>query len=316
MGESRVGVPGSDEPGGVAAPAPEEPSRARQQSAPAPESRDEGGSRRPAAAQIDEEYPYQLTESSEERRSSVGEQLLVTLDGEGWLYLGVADGSRGVRFLSQREEGGQTSFRFRLTDPGSYELRFQRQDLFAAEVEEHAVLLDARGEVSPGEGRDSLTEASGSPDPQQEGELGAGGSLSALGEGAELTEEDESGGNRQRSPASEAELLEDLDGTIRRLIDDPDSSVLAFAESLRAEGRRAGALSLLEAYSRSGERESSLDEILYAMATLLEEPGETRDLRRAHSLYRRLVDEHPLSRYYGDSRQRAEYLERHFFLIR
>lgn len=110
--------------------------------------------------------------------------------------------------------------------------------------------------------------------------------------------------------------MSDPEAILARLAEDPQRTPVDLAETLRSRGEHLGALRLLEAYVRSGSRENALDEVLFSMAQLLEEEGDTRDLRRAHTLYRRVVDEHPLSLYYGASRQRAEYLERHFFLIR
>ena len=75
----------------------------------------------------------------------------------------------------------------------------------------------------------------------------------------------------------------------------------------------------LEAAQTSGGSDPALgmpDDTLYALARRLESPGPRRDLRRALSLYRMIIDDRPLSPHWDDSRSRVEYLERHYFDVR
>ena len=61
---------------------------------------------------------------------------------------------------------------------------------------------------------------------------------------------------------------------------------------------------------------AGLDELYYRLAGLYERESERRDLRRSRDLYELVVQQHPLSRFRQPSRERASYLNRHFFHIR
>ena len=58
------------------------------------------------------------------------------------------------------------------------------------------------------------------------------------------------------------------------------------------------------------------DELLYLLARSLEQPGVERDLRRSLFYYELLMARYPVSRFWEPSRQRAEYLNRHYFEVR
>lgn len=66
----------------------------------------------------------------------------------------------------------------------------------------------------------------------------------------------------------------------------------------------------------SGTAPAMPDKMLFELAGRLERPGPQRDLRRALSLYRAIVDDRPLSPYWDDSRSRIEYLQRHYIDVR
>ncbi len=111
-------------------------------------------------------------------------------------------------------------------------------------------------------------------------------------------------------------LLQNPAETLRRARESETYDALSVAELVARRGDARGAISLLEAYQGEETRELELDEVWFRMAGLLEREEEARDLRRAVELYERIVDEYPLSVYYEPSRQRVEYLKRHFFLVR
>jgi hypothetical protein len=58
------------------------------------------------------------------------------------------------------------------------------------------------------------------------------------------------------------------------------------------------------------------DRLLYQLAQRLEEPGPKRDLRLSLYYYQLLMDRYPVSRYWEPSRERTEYLNRHYFEVR
>lgn len=267
-------------------------------------------SRAPSEKGAGESYPYQLTETRERAENTVGEELLVRLPGEGWLYLGEEGQSEHVRFLSQREQQGETLFRFRIGRPGEYELQFQRQELFSGRVAEHILQVAA----SDGSSNRSRQEAAGRLAEDTGGVAGDG----VPGETALDHGEAEGAVGELRWPeefATEA-LLENPQETLRRTRESEKYDAVSLAEMIARRGDARGAIRLLEAYQGEEEREVELDEVWFRMAQLLEKEAQARDLRRSVALYERIVDEYPLSDYYEASRQRAEHLKRHFFLVR
>jgi len=93
------------------------------------------------------------------------------------------------------------------------------------------------------------------------------------------------------------------------------------AEALLAADSESDALPLLgRALTRGGGELDSVgwlgDDRLFALARFLEQAGPDRDLRSAASLYRLILDDHPLSAHWDDSRSRLEYLRRHYFEVR
>ncbi|MFW6339078.1 MAG: hypothetical protein ACOC25_09115, partial [Alkalispirochaetaceae bacterium] len=259
-----------------------------------------------------ESYPYDLVESSDRTESVVGEELTVRLPGEGWLYLGESEHSDEVRFLSQREREGETVFRFRISRSGEYELQFQRQELLSGRVSEHTLEVAALSSGSDGsrgvaaEGGEGLS--GGEESAQELPEVGEEEPVAGSDPGAESL--------RWPEEFTNDALLQDPAETLRRAGESDRYDAVALAELVAGRGDPQGAISLLEAYQGIEERELELDELWFRMARLLEREEEARDLRRAVELYERIVDEYPLSDYYGASRQRVEYLKRHFFLVR
>lgn len=112
------------------------------------------------------------------------------------------------------------------------------------------------------------------------------------------------------------------------------SALGAAEEALRAAGefgpdylRRAAAITesagqfartaaYYEELIGSASRDSGLDSIYFRLATILAQPGPSRDLPRALSLYQTIVDVYPLSAHWEESAAEIAYLKRHFFDIR
>ena len=88
--------------------------------------------------------------------STVGEETVVRLEGENWLFLGSAPG--GVVYRRRRLLDGATELVLRPDQAGEYRLDFQRQDLLQGEREELAVMLNVsdrrnqRGAAASGSG--------------------------------------------------------------------------------------------------------------------------------------------------------------------
>jgi tetratricopeptide (TPR) repeat protein len=80
---------------------------------------------------------------------------------------------------------------------------------------------------------------------------------------------------------------------------------LALAETLRSQGQPGEAVTEYEKALAVSSPPIPRDHVLFEMAGALEEAGQ---LEQAAQVYRRVVDEHPDSRYAQGARTRAEYL--------
>jgi hypothetical protein len=58
------------------------------------------------------------------------------------------------------------------------------------------------------------------------------------------------------------------------------------------------------------------DNFLFLYASMLEQPGDQRDLKLALSLYQKLLDEYVLSPYYSEARKRINYIQQNFMYYR
>lgn len=114
---------------------------------------------------------------------------------------------------------------------------------------------------------------------------------------------------------TDASALADAMDTLRTAGEVTVANVLTAAEAAERMGYTPGAIGYYQEVLRHGGARGT-DEILFRLASLLEAPGDQRDLRRSLTLYERIVDEYPLSRYWNESSRRIEYIRRHFFDIR
>lgn len=72
---------------------------------------------------------------------------------------------------------------------------------------------------------------------------------------------------------------------------------------------------LLDEYGRRFPQGRYSDEILYFLGMLCERHAPIRNFTRAREYYRRVVREYPESRYFLPSRERIEYIERHYLKV-
>ncbi len=280
-----------------------------------------------------------------------GSEITVVLPGTGWLYVGKEYGDGSVTLLGKSGSERDESFRFRVSEPGDYRLWFQQQDPLAGTFTNERFALRAvpasetqrpatTGGVDAGDAlhRDPGPVERPSPIEQAGRLLDAGEEIEALVRVARaFTEAGEA------DPSASVVVDEDL---ARRFADvaarapAPTEVLRDFWRGLASSGvlETEAHRSLLEIGIRDGEIDDVLeaflwlehsdagngagaaaampDETLFELARRLERPGPGRDLQRALSLYRAIVDDRPLSRYWDDSRSRIEYLQRHYFDVR
>ncbi|GHU08892.1 hypothetical protein FACS1894151_05620 [Spirochaetia bacterium] len=60
--------------------------------------------------------------------AAAGQTVEIPFQGSGWVYLGEKQSRRGMSYLSRRQDTEGQSFIFRADEPGTYELKFYKQD--------------------------------------------------------------------------------------------------------------------------------------------------------------------------------------------
>lgn len=258
-------------------------------------------------------------DTSEERVVSPGQRFSVELPGLGWIFLGRS--ADAVEYLGREAADGRTRFTFRRLSeaPGPVDLGFESRDLSTGAVRRHTEMLAAPEQSSQSEAGSPASDDGGAPGERHETTVTdrrspartADEPIGAAGDGSGDAAQDASDTLASPDPVDRAvEAL--LAG---RPVPEGTASgdVLARAEDM-ATDQPAQAVALYRAMLDGGV--GAGDTLLFRLAGLLERDWDGRDLRRARDLYRRVVDEYPLSGHWDAARERIEYLNRHFFYIR
>lgn len=249
------------------------------------------------------------------RTARAGETLDIVLPGDGWLFVG-ADGPIELRSRAAGPEGTRFTFRVASAAVDSLELRFERQDVTSGTHERRV----ARVDVVPASHDATATSIVERESDAVAGQAGPGSATEgATTQGATIRQAplservaDALTGNA----AFDSALAQDLVDAIRTgsATDVTTADVVQLARIAVDDGSAADAIALIDALAL--ESLPNADEALLVLATALEATGPARDLRRARAAYQRIVDRYPLSAYWETARQRVEYLDRHYFLIR
>ena len=262
-------------------------------------------------------------------------EFTITMEGQGWIFRSDRSTPGSWRFMERQLNGNSTNFRFMFSEPGSWNLVFQRQDLSSGGSEEaiRKVVVGSEDGVPrmdngpppqlsenaiPGDlpaDADSRNTAAG--EAQAEGRLD-----DALKYWEVDARRDDAAGKRARAAIVENAVATN---SVNPLItwlplylkDNPDNDVLAGAVDVfeAQAGYDEQSLQILEvlAASDNGDRKP---EWLYRLALSLEKPGEYRDLDRSASLYQEVITRWPLSSWRDKSEERLLWLQRHYFRVR
>jgi hypothetical protein len=252
-------------------------------------------------------------------RAVAGQLVEVPFRGTGWVYLGELAGRPGISYASRRLDPEGQSFIFQAERPGSYGLKFYRQD-FIRDYIVHDHVQVIVGEPSRGSGR------AGELD---QGRVVANPRWPEIG-GA-------SAGSRPQSPVAEAppvgetvpaapvtpepppELSTAESGSGEGGGADvppeagPDELISRAREDAEA-GKIASAIAALDEFRR--RYPPGTDETWWLYGQFYEANSPARDIKRSVECYRKLVNEYPQSRRYDDAKRRIAYLERYYFNIR
>lgn len=282
------------------------------------------------------------------------EEVTIRLDGGGWVFLGARDAAadttdttEAVTYRRRRSLDGATELTLRAEEPGSYTLSFQRQDLSRGTIERQLVALDVADTAQPAAdlaASDSATDAdySGSSDPQDDrvAKDSAPDNPQEVAAAAHRALRD----NRPDLAADLWRRNSSLDTPFgreaRRGLFDLSFNNARYAEAIdhartmlsHSEAPPVASLALLSDHASGNDRPSDAfellqrgleltegrerDALLFRLARLYETDAELRNLRSSLTHYRQIVHSYPLSRYWEPSRERIEYLERHFFYLR
>lgn len=214
----------------------------------------------------------------------------ISLPGSGWVFI---EGPEGILFHSRSRGRDEEIFTFRTArqwEEGQFlgsELVFQQQDYIAGINRTH------REEINVDTLAFAPTDAT-SESSSLDNTPGASGSGGFDSTGSILSREEF------------AEQWPDLDPEQREFA----LRVLETAENHPPVEQVVLLVSALELIEYSDA------ELIFRLARLLEQTGPVRDIYRSHQLYQQVRDNFPFSPHRETSRQRIEFLERHFLLIR
>lgn len=290
----------------------------------------EGAATLQAAAEAAEAAARGAQEKAGHRslRAQTGDTVDLFFPGVGWVYDQGSSSAAGIEFRERFYEDDRTEFVFRVVAPGSYQLRFFREEMSSGRQEQRVVDLISWGYAdvedppsqdlnAPSEGRqeDPLGELTAALDRKDAGtilrylslakSLAAGGDHKPEERAAEVEVrgEEAEDSNREETLAVEPRKALEI--------------ALEASDILERAGSEREALELLQVCLENGSgTEFQRERIYYLLGRLYEKPGPVRDEPTAVGYYRRLVDLFPAGIYWNEARERIRYLERHYLQLR
>jgi hypothetical protein len=278
-------------------------------------------------------------------RATVGQLVEIPFRGAGWVYLGELSSRQGLAYDSRRLDPEGQSFMFRCEKPGTYVLKFYKQDFIRDYIlNDHVQVIVGEAPENAGIGLFNppidrgrvIAEPRWPPldreEPSQESPTGAGQTgveeADAIRTPPPGTAASDNGGGD--APSKEDSLPQ---GTAGGLVpgavsgngggegaapaDIPEDSLPGDYVRLALEeynaGRIAQALSIMDRFRQRFP--AGTDEAWWLLGQLLEANSPARDIRLALEYYRRLVREFPQSRRVPAAQRRIAYLERFYFNI-
>ncbi len=305
----------------VRAPAATEPDRV---SAPTPTPTSVSAARSPAASPPQEPEPETVS-------ARPGDDITITLEGNGWIYLGAgSDGSENgtvqVRFLDRSSRDGNSRFLFSTASEGSAILRFQLQNSAAGTRQLRSYRLEVSAEDSGVREAAGLEELPAAEDEEKAEER----------KNLELTRliERYDAGERKDSLLILHGLFEKHDGEevldLSRFTELPAPSEgelpgvffsetffdlldrMADSGGFAGEGERVRFIEWLLSAVPPGER----DLYYFRLGKLFEEKLFPRDPAGAVHYYSKIRLEYPWSRYWNKAVERERFLRRHYLELR
>jgi hypothetical protein len=341
-------------PSGSAAPPPEElpqpPPPETPPPAPAPEAAKEPPPPPPFIGPVEEELPPREPERpqpplpdlpartppppaeelvfSRTVRATVGQLVELPFRGTGWVYLGELSSRRGLAYDSRRLDPEGQSFVFRCETPGTYVLKFYRQDfirdyilndhvqvivgeaperagigLFNPPADKARVIAEPRWPPLDREREELSREIPPSPGPAENKEPDAAGTPPETAASDGASPEAAAGGAVPESGQT-TDTAADMP---------PPESYMSRALEEYNAGGIPQALAVMEQFRQRFP--AGTGEAWWLMGQLLEANSPARDIRLALEYYRRLIREFPQSPRVPEARRRIAYLNRFYVNI-
>ena len=278
-------------------------------------------------------------------QAMVGQMVEVPYRGTGWVYLGEAEGRRGIVYDSRRLDPEGQSFVFRTETPGIYTLRFYRQDFIRDIIINDNVqvtVVEAPEAAGPGRpsvdrGRviaeprwpstieEALRQDRVRPLPPDTTPPAAAPSAPSIPPAAPPTPvpvqpppvptapSDDVQPASPPIPAEEPPPPASLAPVVEMPADSPPDAYLKRAQDEFDAGNIAAAIAYLDLFTQRFPAGS--DEALWLYGQCYEANSPSRNILASLEYYRRLVDEYPQSSRAPEARRRIAYLQRYYINI-
>ncbi|WP_304225698.1 tetratricopeptide repeat protein [Gracilinema caldarium] len=282
-------------------------------------------------------------------RATVGQLVEIPYQGAGWVYLGEMGGNKGLAYDSRRLDTDGQTFVFRCENPGTYVVKFFKQDfikdyiindyvevvvgesplpstansgMFTLPVDRGRVVANPRwptaanstGSVAPagtGGAADTVSAT---------GVTGATGTVNAQPAGTVAAVTTTTATAAPTAIAAPAATAAPAASAAAVTVNPPLESLsqpeefISRAQSEYKSGKFTDALATLQVFT--SKYPAGSDEAWWLFGQVLEAKGPQRDIKTALAYYKRLISEYPQSQRYQEAQQRIAYLERFYFDIR
>jgi hypothetical protein len=265
-------------------------------------------------------------------RATAGQMIEVPFRGTGWVFLGELGSQRGLSYNSRRLDAEGQSFIFLAERPGTYILKFYKEDYIRDYIlNDHVQVIigeaaepSGTGWFNPPSDWSSVIAEPRWPPIGSENLSGPTDLSQTPAEKPSQTAQNSSNSpnnnaanSNEGTPSQEAESAPDTSTeNLSAMIPEnaaPEEYIQKAQEEFDA-GRIAQAISILEQFRQ--RYPSGSDEAFWLLGQFYEANSPSRDIRASLDYYRRLTEEYPQSRRYASAKARIAYLERYYMNIR